>query len=311
MSFTTVATASERLPTDSYDLDYSHHHQEHHEPDQSPVHSVEAFHPASQDVSPTHSAVESNSSRGARPSHFRGPGHEIAFIAVVVMSQLFTQMNLGNTIIQSRTLTTAFGIADSPAQESWFVASYSTTVGAFVLVTGRLGDIHGIKTLYMLGWVWFALLALLCGFCSYARDHGSRAAMLFDVLRALMGIGPATLMPNASALFGNAWRPGTRKNAAFAVLGAVAPGGFVLGLLWGALFAQLAHDWRWTFWGMSILCSAMAGLSWWIIPKELNVSHGGKVDWLGSGVGVSALVLIFFAFKYVLWSDVFSTCTTC
>ncbi|KAF2806158.1 MFS general substrate transporter [Mytilinidion resinicola] len=243
------------------------------------------------DPIPSDTSPETVSREDSIESHFRGTWHEITFILVVIMAQLFSQMNLGNTIIQAASIADTFRIGE--VQESWFVASYSTTVGAFVLVTGRLGDIYGIKTLWMIGWTWLAVFSLLCGFCGYVQS-----AVLFDVFRALMGIGPATLMPNASALLGTAFPPGFKKNLAFAIFGAVAPGGYVLGLTWGAIFTQIAEDWRWTYWSMTFLCLTMTFAAWLVIPSELNVSHGGSFDWLGSLVGISGLVLIFFAFKY-------------
>jgi len=111
--------------------------------------------------------------------------------------------------------------------QSWFVASYAygtlrtseltirCTVGAFVLITGRLGDLYGKKLVFVLGWFWLALFNLVAGFAP--ND------IVYDIFRALAGIGPSALMPNAAALFGTAYPPGPRKNIVFAVFGAVAP----------------------------------------------------------------------------------------
>ncbi|KAB2570697.1 putative MFS-type transporter [Lasiodiplodia theobromae] len=243
---------------------------------------------------------------------FSGAWHEVAFIAVVMMAQLVTQMNLGNTIVQVRSVARGLGVGDDAAQESWFVASYrhvrsllfvcllhasadkgcSITVGAFVLVTGRLGDIYGIKALWLIGWIWLSLFSLLCGFCDFFDSD-----VVFDIFRALGGIGPAMLMPNASALLASAFKPGFKKNLAFAIFGAVAPGGYVAGLAWGGIFTQLVGDWRWTYWSMSILCLGSGAIAHMVIPNALNIAHGGSFDYLGSAVGVSGLVLIFFAFN--------------
>jgi MFS family permease len=82
-------------------------------------------------------------------------------------------------------------------------------------MTGRMGDIYGKKLIFVLGWVWLGLFNLATGFAPNE--------IVYDVFRALAGIGPSALMPNASALFGTAYQPGTRKNIVFAVFGAVAP----------------------------------------------------------------------------------------
>ncbi|KAF4544545.1 MFS-type transporter [Lasiodiplodia theobromae] len=217
---------------------------------------------------------------------FSGAWHEVAFIAVVMMAQLVTQMNLGNTIVQVRSVARGLGVGDDAAQESCI------TVGAFVLVTGRLGDIYGIKVLWLIGWIWLSLFSLLCGFCDFFDSD-----VVFDIFRALGGIGPAMLMPNASALLASAFKPGFKKNLAFAIFGAVAPGGYVAGLAWGGIFTQLVGDWRWTYWSMSILCLGSGVIAHLVIPNALNIAHGGSFDYLGSAVGVSGLVLIFFAFN--------------
>ncbi|KAI9730005.1 MAG: hypothetical protein M1834_006203 [Cirrosporium novae-zelandiae] len=218
--------------------------------------------------------------------------HELTFIIVVIMAQLFTQMNLGNTIIQLKQVGQALGVGDSTTEGSWFVASYSMTVGAFVLATGRLGDIYGFKTLWIIGWIWTAAFSLICGFCGYMHSP-----IAYDIFRALTGIGPSILMPNAAALIGTAFNPGFKKNLAFALFGAVAPGGYVLGLLWGALFAQLVDDWRWTYWAMCLVCLVLAGIAYVVIPTEFNKKGHGTFDYLGTVVGVSGLVLVFFSFN--------------
>jgi MFS family permease len=89
------------------------------------------------------------------------------------------------------------------------------TVGAFVLITGRMGDMWGKKRLFVAGWVWLAIFNIAIGF--------SPNEIVYDGLRALAGIGLSALMPNASALFGTAYPPGQRKNVVFAIFGAVAP----------------------------------------------------------------------------------------
>ena len=48
----------------------------------------------------------------------------------------------------------ASGLACLP----WFAAAaYSLTVGFFILITGRLGDVSEHKRLFVLGFAWYAL----------------------------------------------------------------------------------------------------------------------------------------------------------
>jgi MFS family permease len=78
-----------------------------------------------------------------------------------------------------------------------------------------MGDMWGKKRLFVAGWIWLAIFNIGIGFAPNE--------IVYDVLRALAGIGLSALMPNASALFGTAYPPGQRKNIVFAIFGAVAP----------------------------------------------------------------------------------------
>ena len=52
------------------------------------------------------------------------------------------------------TLTTHYTLS-SPLSTPWFLAAYSLTVGTFILISGRLGDLFGHKNLLILGYIWF------------------------------------------------------------------------------------------------------------------------------------------------------------
>ncbi|THH20802.1 hypothetical protein EW146_g632 [Bondarzewia mesenterica] len=218
--------------------------------------------------------------------YFKSRAHEALFIFIVIISQLITQANLGNTIVPIAQISRGLNLPpDNANQQSW------CTVGAFVLITRRLGDLYGRKTFIILGWIWLAIFKIVTGFAPNA--------VVYDVFRALSGIGPYILMPNSSALLGMAWpNPNSfiqrqRKTLAFALFGAIAPMGYVVGAVWGALFGQLGVRWGWIYWSMAIFSVFMAVASWLVIPSDLNKKSDGTVDYLGSFLGVGALVLIF------------------
>lgn len=187
--------------------------------------------------------------------------------------------------------------ADTTLSQTWFIASYSCTVGAFVLVTGRLGDLYGRKYIFLLGWAWLAVCNIAAGF--------SPSQIPFDVFRALAGIGPSMLMPNASALLAAAWpdprRPRDRKmkQLAFTVFGAIAPGGYIVGTAWGSAITQLGASWRWVYWSMAIGAAVLGLAAALIVPgsRGFNGRGRGGFDFLGSVLGVAGLVLVFVSLK--------------
>lgn len=218
--------------------------------------------------------------------------HEIVFVFIACTAQLMTQAGLGQSIAPNNIIGKSLGTTN-PGQLSWFPASYSLTVGTFILIAGRLGDIYGHKKMFVLGYIWFCIWSLISGFSYYAKS-----VIMFDVCRALTGIAPAFLLPNALALLGRVYPPGKKKNLIFALFGATAPNGFLLGSVFSGIFAQLSW-WPWTYWTTAIVCIVFAIIGYFAIPhiEADEVEEKQKFDYLGAFFGVSGLVLINFSWN--------------
>ncbi|WBW72385.1 plasma membrane ammonium transmembrane transporter Amf1 [Schizosaccharomyces osmophilus] len=222
--------------------------------------------------------------------------HELLFVFMTASAQLMTQAGLGQTIAPSHIIGKAFGTTNG-GQLSWFPASYSLTVGTFILIAGRLGDMYGHKNMFMFGYAWYSLWSLISGFSVYAKS-----AIMYDVCRALTGIAPAFLLPNALAILGRVYPPGKRKQWAFCMFGATAPNGFLLGAVFSGIFAQLAW-WPWAYWCTCIVCFFFCLASYFIIPdiqedtNQEKASEKQHFDYLGSFFGIAGLVLINFAWN--------------
>ncbi|KAJ5823744.1 hypothetical protein N7447_006084 [Penicillium robsamsonii] len=99
-------------------------------------------------AAPDHLAM-ANSEESRRPS------------LSVCMAQFITQAGLGMSITPVYITGDSFG-ATNPANLSWFAAAYSLTVGTFILVAGRLGDVFGHRNMFVMGLCWFSVW--LCGY---------------------------------------------------------------------------------------------------------------------------------------------------
>ena len=99
-----------------------------------------------------------------------------------------------------------FGLNDQPGQLSWFVASYSLTVGTFILLAGRFGDLFGYKKMLIIGFSWFSVWSMVAGLSVFSNH------VLFNFARVFQGIGPAILLPNGLAVLGSTYPPGWKKN---------------------------------------------------------------------------------------------------
>ncbi|TID19080.1 MFS general substrate transporter [Venturia nashicola] len=213
--------------------------------------------------------------------------HEILFVGVVAVSHLMTQAGLGQALVPLDIISKSFNVTN-PGEQSWFIASYSLTVGTFILISGRLGDILGHKRMFVFGYAWFGVWSAFAGFAVYPHKQ-----IFFDFCRAMQGVGPALIMPNGLALFGRAYPPGIKKNIVFSIFGAVAPMGFVIGATFGSLFAELVW-WPWAFWSFGIACWGLAVLALLVVPRELSEKpmNAPGFDFTGSLMAVIGLVLV-------------------
>jgi MFS family permease len=239
--------------------------------------------------------VQPFNSKIKRPQSLAG---EALFVAVICSSQLLTQAGLALSIVPQHIIGRSFGIDDQPAQLSWFSAGYSLTVGTFILIAGRLGDVFGHKLFFVGGYAWFGLWSALAGVAVYSSSS------FFIFCRTMQGIGPAFLLPNAIAILSRCYDPGRRQNMIFSLFGATAPGGFVLGAVFSSLLSQMAW-WPWSYWVLCFACLLLGVLGVVVIPATPVPSKTGpesasiwqRVDIFGSITGVVALVLFNFAWN--------------
>lgn len=245
------------------------------------------------------------------------PVHEFLFVGILCSAQLVTQAGLVNTLNILHIIGTDLGISD-PGVLSWLIAGYSLTVGTFILLSGRYGDVFGHKNMIIIGFLWFALWNIIAGCSIYCSEKGGQ--VLFIVSRVLGGIGPAILLPNALGLLGSTYHNGRKKDMVFSLFGACAPGkhlsdanmnislihpgGAIVGGTFAGLWSLLW--WPWTFWTFGIALAVLALMSSFIIPsvplslKVRKLSHKQRIaelDLMGATIGITAMILFNFAWN--------------
>lgn len=221
------------------------------------------------------------------------PWRSWLIIFLLSSSQFLTQGCFALSLVPSHVIARTFpSAASSPGQISWFTAAYSLSVGTFILVFGQLGDIYGHKRLLVCGWTWLGVWSVVAGFAAFVPQ----TPVVFIVCRALQGIGPAMMLPNALAILGGQFNIGRQKEMAFAIFGSMAPLGFVVLALIEAAIAENAW-WPWGFWGFGLFCGVLGGVTALMVPG--NASHERDVkriestfDTTGALLVVSGLVLI-------------------
>ncbi|PVI04017.1 hypothetical protein DM02DRAFT_208742 [Periconia macrospinosa] len=227
------------------------------------------------------------------------PLHEFLFIALLCSAQVTTQAALVGPLSILHVLGPALHITN-PGVLAWLIAGYSLTVGSFILLSGRMGDIWGYKTMIIFGNVWFGVWSFVGGVSVWCEGEGK--SILFIFSRVLAGIGPAILLPNSLGLLGATYHNGTRKNMVFSLFGACAPNGAILGATFAALWTLVW--WPWVFFTYALALFCLAGLSVFVLPSVpvrpqlRNLSLRQKIaelDLVGASVGITAMILVNFA----------------
>ncbi|MGW7411186.1 MFS transporter [Streptomyces sp. NPDC054863] len=159
-------------------------------------------------------------------------------------------------------------LAPSATQQLWILDVYGFVLAGLLITMGALGDRIGRRKLLLLG-------AAAFGAASVAAAYARTPEMLIAV-RALLGIGGATLMPSTLALIRNLFRDAGQRARAITVWTAVMTAGISLGpVLSGVL---LEHFW----WGSVFLVNLPAmllllALAPFLLP-EFKGSAAGRFD---------------------------------
>ncbi|WP_058235153.1 DHA2 family efflux MFS transporter permease subunit [Devriesea agamarum] len=168
----------------------------------------------------------------------------------------------------------------------WVNSLYAVVFSALLLLSGRLGDRLGRRTLFIAGIIVFV------GASVWAACVGSGAGLI--TARLVQGIGGALIMP-ATLSTVNATFRGKERAAAFGVWGAVMSGAAALGPLLGGWLTS-SFSWRWIFLvnvpiGLAVI---VGGLLW--VANTRSSTDGARhegIDILGavlSGLALGSIV---------------------
>ncbi|MGI9450123.1 MAG: MFS transporter, partial [Geminicoccaceae bacterium] len=150
---------------------------------------------------------------------------------------------------------------------------------------GKLGDVVGLKRLFIFGVVIFGLASLSAGF---AQD-----GLWIITARAIQGIGAAVVFPSSMAMVTIAF-PKEQRGFALGIYGAIGTVFLALGPLVGGFLTDV-FSWRWIFWinpPIAAGIALMVAVAWVDPPREEATA---KFDYMGLILLVSGLGLFVFA----------------
>ncbi|MGV3490648.1 MAG: MFS transporter [Devosia sp.] len=214
------------------------------------------------------------------------PWHSWMVVGLVSMGTFIGQLDATIVQLALPTLGHAFNV---PLQSvSWVALSYLLAFASFLPIFGRLCEMVGRKTLYILGYAVFISASALCGMAESFEQ--------LLVFRFLQGIGGSLLGANSISILVKSIAPEQRGRALGYFAAAQAIGMSVGPALGGVLLATLG--WRWIFW-ITVPFGAIAVVLGWLALPRSGAADGDKVfDWGGALLIGPALMLTVLALNH-------------
>jgi EmrB/QacA subfamily drug resistance transporter len=198
------------------------------------------------------------------------------------LGMLLATVNSGTLIIALPDLERS--LHTTLLQLVWVILVYMIVSTVLVLTAGRLSDLFGRKTAYVVGFLVFSAASLGAGF--------SADGTVLILWRVLQGIGGAFLFANAAALVTDAF-PRRELGLAMGTNTMVAAVGLVLGPVLGGALVDIS--WHWVFWFN--VPFGLVGALWGLLVLEERSGRSAErgLDLVGTTTYVIGLTGLVFA----------------
>jgi EmrB/QacA subfamily drug resistance transporter len=223
-------------------------------------------------------------------------GYRQRWIALIFMGVALLVISLDNTVLNLALPSIANDLGSSGSQLQWIVDAYVLAIAGLLLTIGYLGDRYGRKPALMAGLVVFALFSL-------GAALSSSTGMLI-AMRALMGIGAATILPATLSILTATFREPRERAQAIAFWAAVFSLGMGIGPLVGGWLLDNFH-WSSVFYiNIPIVAIGLIGSA--IFIQNSKSEKPRKLDIPGAVLSIGG----FFALVYAIiqagmngWTD--------
>ena len=176
-----------------------------------------------------------------------------------------TALNVALTTIQTE-------LQASETELFWIVNAYFLPLAIFSLGAGRIGDMLGLRRVFLWGVILFCIASLGCGLAT--------TPWFLITFRALQGIGgaviPVVIAASVYHLF-----PAKRRGKPMGVVGFIASMSVLIGPVIGGVFTNYL-SWRWIFWVNPIL-GGLCFIAIYFLIRELDAQRDreAKLDFKG------------------------------
>jgi EmrB/QacA subfamily drug resistance transporter len=206
-------------------------------------------------------------------------------LGVIGLAQLMVVLDL--TVMNVALPSAQRALGFTTVDRQWVVTAYTLAFGSLLLLGGRLADLLGRKVTFLVG---------LAGFAGVSAIGGASVNFVMLVTaRACQGAFAALLVPSALSLLTTTFTQPKDRGRAFAVYGAIAGAGGVVGLLIGGALTEYL-SWRWTLY-VNLIFAAVAFAGGALLLKRQPSPVKPRLDIPGVLLVSSALFCLVYGFS--------------
>jgi len=232
---------------------------------------------------------------GKTSSGLRG-SHAVRWWVLVVLGIAQLMIMLDATVVNIALPQAQLDLGFSDGSRQWVITGYALAFGSLLLLGGRLGDLLGRRTLFVIGLAGFGAASLVGG-----------SASSFEILiasRVAQGLFAAVLAPAALSMLSVTFTEPSERAKAFGIFSALGGAGGAVGLLLGGMLTEWA-SWRWVMY-INVAFAAPALIGALLLLAKPVITQKPKLDIPGILVVSAALFAIVYGFAHVestSWTD--------
>src|ERR1700761_3413070 len=207
------------------------------------------------------------------------------WVALIVLCTGMLMIVLDMTIVNVALPSIQGDLGFSQSGLAWVVNAYLIAFAGLLLLAGRLGDLAGRRTVFLIGPGVFTAASLVCGL---AANQEMLVAARFS-----QGIGGALTSAVILGMIVTMF-PGPREQAkAIGVFAFVASAGAAVGLLAGGVLTQVLN-WHWIFFVNLPVGAATAIAAIRVIDRDRGAGYRAGADVPGALLITGAMMLAVF-----------------
>jgi EmrB/QacA subfamily drug resistance transporter len=206
------------------------------------------------------------------------------WLTLVAMTLASSMILVDQTAVPLASPDVVQGLRGNIADGQWILTANILPLAAFMVLGGRLGDLFGLRRVFLCGAVLFAGATALAS--------AAQSMVWIISMRAVQGSAAALMMPTAVAITSAVW-PRERRGYALGVLAGGSAFFAALGPVLGGVLT--AVNWRLVFLINVPLALAVIALTLASTPSlPADAENRPSIDWAGTGLFAVAIVALIF-----------------